>query len=61
MGYNPMPESAERASRSRFCIAPPFSMKRTFQNCRYAAKKRPKRYDRVGNNFVAHITWLLAF
>jgi len=26
-----------------------------------AAKKRAKTFDRVGNNFVAHITWLLAF
>jgi len=37
------------------------SREATYQNHPRAAKKRAKTFDRVGNNFVAHITWLLAF
>jgi hypothetical protein len=55
----PKPESERHASRSGFVIA--LARKRPVQNNPYATKKRPKTSDLVGNNFVAHITWLLAF
>jgi hypothetical protein len=61
MAANPKPESARGATRTRFAMAAASSREATYQNHPRAAKKRAKTFDRVGNNFVAHITWLLAF